>query len=747
MDGFGIKLAINALKTLAFIYDIITYPIYFIIQNPWRRLRLSKRIKAIPITNDTTSVTYRSVMSPKDVHISLVQNKIDTMDKMFNMIVQKYGKRKCLGTRKILNEEDEIQPNGRVFKKYNMGEYQWKTYNEVNSLATQFGFGLNDIGCQSKKGVAIFAETRAEWMIAAQALFKQNIPLCTIYATLGDEGIIHALNETEVEVVITSYDLLNKIKVIYKDCKFLKTIIYMEDQLKEPNLEQLFSTNNNKQLNVYKFSDIIAKGVKHTGLATHDSTPNSNDLAIIMYTSGSTGTPKGVMITHRNLIATLKGFCDYVDIYPDDILIGFLPLAHVFELLAEHVCLLTGIQIGYSSALTMIDTASKIKKGTKGDATVLKPTCMTAVPLILDRVSKGIQDKVNKGSMLTKILFKFAYDYKLYWLDHGMTTPFLDQIIFKKIKQLLGGRIRLILVGGAPLSPDTHQQTKVCLCEHVIQGYGLTETTSMATVFDYHDLSYGRVGGPTTMTDVRLINWDEGNYRVTDKPYPRGELIIGGDNITLGYFKLNDKTLEEYFEENDKRWFKTGDIGEIHPDGVVKIIDRKKDLVKLQAGEYVSLGKVEAELNTHPLVDNICVYGDSSKQFTIAFIVPNQKQLEDFAVKKLNLDVCKLTQQHQQNNTDTTNTNSLSGDSNTQTFEMLCKNKQVEQAIIKELVEYGKKCKLEKFEVPAAIKLCTEVWTPDMGLLTAAFKLKRKNIQEYYQNDINKMYLQSSISL
>lgn len=397
-----------------------------------------------------------------------------------------------------------------------------------------------------------------------------------------------------------------------------------------------------------------------------------------MYTSGSTGVPKGVILSHANLVATMKAFSDVVTIYEDDVLLGFLPLAHVFELLAESVCLLCGVPIGYSTPLTMIDSSSKIKKGTKGDATVLHPTCMTAVPLILDRISKGIQEKVSKGNAIQRVLFKFAYEYKIAWLRRGYTTPILDRVVFGKVRALLGGRMRLVLTGGAPLSPDTHEQVRACLCVTVVQGYGLTESTSCATVMDLQDLELGRVGHPTTVCDIRLVDWEEGNYRITDKPYPRGEILIGGDNISDGYYKLPDKTRDDFFEEDGKRWFRTGDIGEIHHDGVVKIIDRKKDLVKLQAGEYVSLGKVEAELKTCPIVDNICVYGDSSKQYTVALVVPNQRQLEELALKE--------------------------GMPAALEFEELCTSPQVERAVVKELIEHGKKCEYSTFEIAMSRK-------------------------------------------
>ncbi|KAI8123759.1 Long-chain-fatty-acid--CoA ligase 4 [Lucilia cuprina] len=708
MESFWIQSAIGAIKAIAFVCDIITLPVYLVLQRPWKRRQESKRVKvsmAKIVSNDETALTYRTTEPPRETHIKMLQDNIDTLEKVFNYVAKTHSSKRCLGTRQILSEEDELQPNGRVFKKYNMGEYKWKNFIEAERMAAAFGRGLRECGQEPRKNIVIFAETRAEWMIAAHGCFKQSMSIVTVYATLGDEGVAHCISETEVTTVITSHDLLPKFKVLLDKCPQVDTIIYMEDQLHKTD-----TTGFKEGVKILPFSEVVRSGQDSK---FENVPPKGDDIAIIMYTSGSTGTPKGVCLSHKNCIATMKGFVDVVPIYPDDVLIGFLPLAHVFELVAESVCLMTGVPIGYSTPLTLIDTSSKIMRGCKGDATVLKPTCMTTVPLILDRISKGINDKVNSGSAFKKALFQFLYQYKVKWFQRGYETPLIDKMVFKKVAKLMGGRVRIMMSGGAPLSPDTHEQIKTCLCVDLIQGYGLTETTSGATVMDYRDTQYGRVGAPLTVSEIRLVNWEEGGYRITNKPYPQGEVLVGGECVSMGYYKLPSKTAEEFFEEDGKRWFKTGDIGEMHPDGVLKIIDRKKDLVKLQAGEYVSLGKVESELKTCPLIENICVYGDPTKQFTVALVVPNQKHLEELA--------------HRQG-------------LESKSFEDLCSNPVMEKAVIKEMAEHARKCKLQKYEVPAAITLCKEVWSPDMGLVTAAFKLKRKDIQDKYQHDINRMY-------
>jgi len=701
---------LSAFKTISFIYDVITYPVYYVLQQPWNKRYNSKKMKSDITKLDDNTIVIKTLSEPSIYHLTLVKDKIDTLEKVFQYSVQKYSDSYCLGTRKILAEEDEIQKNGRIFKKYVMGSYNWMTYKDVDTASDHFGNALISFGQKHKENIAIFAETRAEWMISVQGCFKQNIPVVTLYATLGEEAIAHGINETEVSIVITSHDLLPKFKKILQLTPRVKTLIYMKDQLAET-----VTSGYNDGVEIISFESVLKRGSEFK--VTERNLPIPSDIAIIMYTSGSTGIPKGVNLSHTNLISTLKAFTDAINIdYKKDVFMGYLPLAHVFELLGELACLLCGIRIGYSTPLTMIDTSSKIKHGTKGDASILKPTIITAVPLILDRIYKGIIEKVSDGSTLQKTLFKFAFEYKRKWMERGFQTPLLNMLVFKKTRALMGGHIRFILCGGAPLSPETHTLIKICLSEVVLQGYGLTETSSCGSAMSRDDMSTGRVGAPLTINDFMLVSWIEGNYSIADKPYPRGEIIIGGDNVSTGYYKNPEKTKEEFFHRDDKWWFKSGDIAELHDDGAIKIIDRKKDLVKLQGGEYVSLGKVESQLKTCPVVDNICIYGNPYHTYTVGLVVPNRQHLMQLA-KKLNIE----------------NVNRMS-------TEQLFTNKALEKTVLEELTTHGKKNKLEKFEIPLAIMLCTDIWTPDNNLVTAAFKIKRWEIYNKYKSDIDKLY-------
>ncbi|EPY79444.1 long-chain-fatty-acid--CoA ligase 3 isoform 2 [Camelus ferus] len=540
-----------------------------------------------------------------------------------------------------------------------LGNYNWLSYEDVFIRAFNFGNGLQMLGQKPKTTIAIFCETRAEWMIVAQACFMYNFQLVTLYATLGGPAIVHGLNETEVTNIITSKELLQtKLKDIVSLVPRLRHIITVDG--KPPTWSEF-----PKGVIVHTMAAVQALGAKAGVEDKPHSKPMPLDIAVIMYTSGSTGLPKGVMISHSNIIAGIIGMAERIpELGEKDIYIGYLPLAHVLELSAELICLSHGCCIGYSSPQTLADQE------------------------IMDRIYKNIMNKVNEMSSFQRNLFILAYNYKMEQISKGYSTPLCDSFVFRKVRSLLGGNIRLLLCGGAPLSATTQRFMNICFCCPVGQGYGLTESAGAGTI-------------------------TEGGYFNTDKPHPRGEVLIGGQNVTMGYYKNEAKTKADFFEdENGQRWLCTGDIGEFDPDGCLKIIDRKKDLVKLQAGEYVALGKVEAALKNLSLIDNICAYANSYHSYVIGFVVPNQKELTELAQKK-----------------------GLKG-----TWEELCNSREMENEVLKVLSEAATSASLEKFEIPVKIRLSPEPWTPETGLVTDAFKLKRKELKTHYQADIERMY-------
>uniref|UniRef100_A0AAX7VY23 long-chain-fatty-acid--CoA ligase n=1 Tax=Astatotilapia calliptera TaxID=8154 RepID=A0AAX7VY23_ASTCA len=670
-------LLLQVFRSVVWVYSVITFIPWYFFSGAGNNLERARRIKARSVSGHPAG-PYRAVYSQKEL-VAWLHPGVDTLDKMFEYAAKRFPKRDCLGTREVLSEEDERQPNGKIFKKVILGNYDWLSYEEAYQAAKCFGSGLAALNQKPHCNIAIFCETRAEWIVTAQACFMYNFPLVTLYATLGPVAIAHGLNETEVTHIITSKDLLqSRLKAILCDVPRLQYIIVVDSKPTSwPDIP--------KGIMVYNMDTVKEMGSR----PDNSEKPETSDIAVIMYTSGSTGIPKGVMISHGNLIAGITGMAERIpNLNETDTYIGYLPLAHVLELSAELVSISHGCRIGYSSPQTLADQSTKIKKGSKGDTSVLKPTLMAAVPEIMDRIYKNVMTKVEEMSKFQRTLFVLAYNYKMEQISKGYSTPLCDRLVFKRVRALLGGKTRVLLSGGAPLSAATQRFMNICMCCPVGQGYGLTETCGAGTI-------------------------SECGYYSTDKPNPRGEILIGGPNVTMGYYKSKGKIQDDFFvDKNGQRWFCTGDIGEFHPDGCLKIIDRKKDLVKLQAGEYVSLGKVEAVLKNCPLIDNICAYANSDQSYVISFVVPNHKQLMALAEQMQIKD----------------------------SWEELCNNSQMEEVVLRIITEAAITAKLERFEIPKKIRLSAEPWTPETGLVTDAFKLKRKELKTHYQEDIERMY-------
>lgn len=640
---------------------------------------------------------------------------ISTLAELFEYTCKKHRDKPLLGTRKLIARENEVTQDGRSFEKLHLGEYDWLTFGKTFEAVCNFASGLVHLGHSRNERAAIFADTREEWFIALQACFRRNITVVTIYASLGEEALSHSLNETEVTTVICGQKEMKKLVDISGQLDTVKRIICMDDE---------FSSNASLvqgRWTVTSFASVEKLGREHPADA---DLPLSADVAVIMYTSGSTGLPKGVMMTHGNVLGTVSAVMTTVPglvTGSKDVYLAYLPLAHILELAAENIIAAIGCKIGYGSPLTLTDTSNKVKSGTKGDASALAPTLMAAVPAILDRVRDGVRKKVDAKGGLSKKLFDLAYNRRLSAINGswfgawGPERILWDLLVFRKVRAILGGRIRFILSGGAPLSGDTQRFINICLGAPIGQGYGLTETCAGGTFTEYDDTSVGRVGAPLPCSYIKLIDWPEGGYLISDKPMPRGEIVIGGPNVTVGYFKNEEKTNEVYKvdERGGMRWFYTGDVGRFHADGCLEIIDRKKDIVKLQHGEYVSLGKVESVLIASPYVENIMMHADPFHSYCVALVVGSEPALRDWAVKQ-----------------------GISFDD----FSILCQKEETINEVHRSLVQEAKKARLEKFEIPAKIKLLSEPWTPESGLVTAALKLKREVIRKTFSEDLSNLY-------
>lgn len=431
MDSIGLEI----LKGIVFIYDATTLPIYFLVQRPWKKKKSFKGIRArLSSPSDPTSPWVR-VGKPS----MTVIDDCKFTHEIFSRAVEKYRGNKCLGSRSVLVEEHEKLPDGSLaLRKTLSNDYKWMTYNHVDKRVDDVMKGMTSIGIKPQDYVLVYMETRMEWMIIAQSVFRLGAVLVTVYPTIDDEGLIQVIEESRLTHVATSSDLLPKIKRLRGKNRLssLSTIIYVEDHLDQMNADSLGL--NEYSINCVRFTQVESAGAKYdpTRNQPDNGQMSTDDTAMVMYTAGTSGPMKGVIISHGNIVSAVRSMTTITSEVRGrkDVSVNYLPLASPFEFILEHVFLISGIGIGYSSPSTLTDLSPSLKAGTVGDINVIEPRTLLGVPLILDRLKKGINEQVtSRGSFFCK-LFHFGLEYKQYWTKKGYRTPIVNMFFCSKVR-------------------------------------------------------------------------------------------------------------------------------------------------------------------------------------------------------------------------------------------------------------------------------------------------------------------------
>ncbi|XP_068582789.1 long-chain-fatty-acid--CoA ligase 1a isoform X1 [Cebidichthys violaceus] len=623
----------------------------------------------------------RSVLNDSDEHMTHYYSDARTMYEVFQRGLRVSNDGPCLGSRK---------PNQ---------PYEWQSYSEVTDRAEHIGSALLHRG-HSRTGdkfIGIFSQNRPEWTISELACYTYSMVAVPLYDTLGTEAIGYIIHRAAISTVIC--DVPEKALMIL-DCvsekrRTVKTIVLIE-----PFDSELVTRGQECGIDILSLKEFEALGKANLQTPVP---PTPEDLALICFTSGTTGNPKGAMLTHGNVISNTAAFIRMTEVHCmlnlHDIHVSYLPLAHMFERVVQGVILIHGARIGYfqGNIRLLMD-----------DLKTLQPTVFPVVPRLLNRMFDKVFSQAN--TPLKRWLLDFAFSRKEAELKSGVVRKdsLWDKLIFKKVQASLGGRVRLIITGAAPVSPTILTFLRAALGCQFYEGYGQTECTAGCSMSMPGDWTAGHVGPPLPCNAIKLMDVTEMNYLAANG---EGEVCVKGPNVFQGYLKDPEKTAEAI---DDDGWLHTGDIGKWLPSGTLKIIDRKKHIFKLAQGEYIAPEKIETAYSLSDPVAQVFVYGESLKACLVGIVVPDPDFLPMWIKKK-----------------------GIEG-----SYSELCKNKDVKNAILEDILRLGKDAGLKSFEQVRDIALHTEPFSVQNGLLTPTLKAKRTEIRTHFREQIDELYAQ-----
>ena len=599
-------------------------------------------------------------------------------------------------------------------------KYSWLTYQYVYDNCIYFAKGVKLLELcpefHSKisgdfRFLGIYSKNRIEWIMAYLGSHANSVTVVTIYDTLGEKSMEYIFQQTDLETILIEACCLKNICKLAKEKRInkLKNLIVVDSEDEPDLLEELKSLG----INIYTFDQIIEKG-KNEGKDITLDPAKPETICTICYTSGTTSLPKGAMVTHEALESTINcmdhtGF----EYFEDDIYLSFLPYAHIMETLIFALIMTHGRTFALYSGNP---------RNLTEDAKILKPTIMTSVPRIFQRVYEGIQKELSKKSKLTQAIFNKAIEIKMKdFKEKGIiTNPFLDYLVFKEVRNILGGRMRFMLVGSAPMDPYLMNFLQCALSCKIVEGYGQTEDCAGVLISSQYDRICQHLGGPGWNGEAKLVDVEELDYHSTDIDpetgikHPRGELCIRGPLLFKGY--LDDEENTKLAIDKDG-WLHTGDVAMVLTEhgNAIRIIDRVKNIFKLQQGEYVAPEKLENAFVDSHFVEQIFVYGDSYQNYLVAIIVPNRNAIVDFLNSK-NIECNK---------------------DNCQEF---YENKELKDEILKDLEKFGKKADFKGFEIIKKIYLSPEPFTVENDLCTPTLKIRRHIAKKYFADIIKKLY-------
>ncbi|WWC88193.1 uncharacterized protein L201_003098 [Kwoniella dendrophila CBS 6074] len=572
----------------------------------------------------------------------------------------------------------------------------------------------------SRRGwaVGIWSKNREEWQVVDLACQAYGLVGVSLYETLGPDVAQYITNHCPLSIIFASSNHLPSLLKIAPKCSSLKVIVSMDTLSRsEHNLLSQWASSlgiellNMDDLEKYGSTDGVyvepgpVKGVQG------ELELDRERVVTISYTSGTTGDPKGVVLTNKNMTYAVRSNVMGINVQLNDgsewRYISYLPLSHIFERFLQLVVIYGDGTIAFTTG----DVTKLLE-----DAQIIQPKFMAGVPRVWNRIHSAVKTQMDAGGLKGALLRK-AVDAKLAnWRETGSVThPVWDALVFRKIKGLLGGKLVACTSGAAPLTPDVHEMLKICFSCEVIQGYGLTETIGTCSKGIGHDIkAVGTVGFLQTCNDLKLIDHAEMGYTHNDHPNPRGEICLKGYNITPGYLH-NPKATEESIDKDG--WFRTGDIGEITPQGHLKIVDRVKNVVKLSQGEYVALEKLESLYALDPLFSSLLVHGDSTRSNLVAIAVLDPIQIAPLIHNLLG----KSLKPEDLN-----------------ALEEAIKDKRIRKAILKRLARKAKENKLNGFEMIKGIHLTLEPFGED--IMTPTFKIKRNIAAKKFNKEIEIAY-------